>query len=126
MNSSPRHKGFKDLECWKKARELRKKISDLVKRFPVEEKYMLVSQMKRCSRSITNNICEGYGRFTYTDTRHFFIQARGSISELIDHLTIAFDENYITQNELNEMEGNCESVLILVNGYIVYLDRQRP
>ena len=126
MYTTPDHKGFKELDCWKQARELRIKISELVKRFPKEEKFMLVSQMIRSSRSITNNICEGYGRFTYTDTRHFFIQARGSDVELMDHLSIAFDEKYITDQELKETEALCKSVAMLINGYISYLDRQRP
>jgi four helix bundle protein len=124
MFSSPGYKGFKDLDCWKKARELRQKVSLLVKRFPKEEKYMLVSQIIRSTRSITNNISEGYGRYTYSDTRNFFIQARGSVTETIDHLNIAFDENFINKDELDEFEKDCENVFFLINGYISYLDRQ--
>ena len=124
MFSSPGYKGFKDLDCWKKARQLRQKVSLLVKRFPKEEKYMLVSQMIRSTRSITNNISEGYGRYTYSDTRHFFIEARGSVTETIDHLNIAFDENFISKDELAEFEKDCENVFFLINGYINYLDRQ--
>ena len=120
----PGYKGFKDLECWKRSRVLRNKISILVKRFPKEEKYMLVSQMIRSSRSITNNICEGYGRYTYSDTRHFFIQARGSVTETIDHLTIAFDERLISEEELQEFEILCQNIFVLINGYITYLDRK--
>jgi four helix bundle protein len=85
---------------------------------------MLVSQMLRSSRSVTNNICEGYGRFTYTDTRHFFIQARGSVFELMDQLTIAFDEKYIIEEQLKEIEKLSQTVAMLINGYIAYLDRQ--
>lgn len=124
MDISPRHKGFKDLESWKKGRELRNRISDMTKSFPAHEKYALGLQILRSSRSITNNIAEGYGRFTYSDTKHFFIQARGSVTETMDHLTIAFDEHYITEALLNELEGLCEEVYRLINGYINYLDRQ--
>ncbi len=99
MPASNSYKGFKDLDCWKKGRELRNIISALVKKFPPEEKYQLVSQMIRSRRSVTNNMAEGYGRFTYTDTRHFFIQARGSVTEIIDHLVIALDEN-ISQKKI--------------------------
>ncbi|MFL5772592.1 MAG: four helix bundle protein [Flavisolibacter sp.] len=60
MQSIPRYKGFKDLECWQQARELRKNISGLVKKFSKDEKYMLVAQLIRSSRSITNIISEGY------------------------------------------------------------------
>jgi four helix bundle protein len=125
MSNNISYKGFKDLESWKKGRELRNSISALVKKFPAEEKYMLCSQIIRSSRSITNNIAEGYGRFSYSDTKHFFIQARGSVTETIDHLITAFDEKYITENELNEFEQQCEIIFKLINGYISYLDKQK-
>jgi four helix bundle protein len=60
----------------------------------------LISQIKRSSRSVTANIAEGYGRYTYTDTGHFFIIARGSLTETMEHLTTAYDENYITEQEI--------------------------
>src|SRR5512145_899863 len=104
MNASPGYKGFREVESWKKGRELRKKIAGLVNNFPAHEKFALSSQILRSSRSITNNIAEGYGRFTYTDTRHFFIQARGSVTETMDQLTIAFDHAYITEAVLQELE----------------------
>jgi four helix bundle protein len=47
-------------------------------------------------------MAEGYGRYTYTDTRNFFIIARGSITETMENLTAAFDESYITPDELRE------------------------
>ncbi len=94
------YKGYKELDCYKHARELRKSISTLTLKFPKEEKYELVSQIKRSSRSITANIAEGYGRYTYTDTRHFFIMARGSLTETMEHLLTAFDEKYIQKMNL--------------------------
>lgn len=125
MSDSIIYKGFKELESWKKGRELRNNISALTKKFPLEERYLLCSQIIRSSRSITNNIAEGYGRFTYSDTKHFFIQARGSVTETIDHLITAFDENYITEEELKELEKQCETIFKLINGYITYLEKQR-
>lgn len=100
------YKGFKELECWKKAGELRNNISALTKTFPAEKKYKLTSQIIRSSRSITNNIAEGYGRFTYTDTPHFFIQARGSVTETTDHLLIAWDEKYISYLDKQKVQPN--------------------
>ena len=120
-----KYRGFMDLECWKKARELRMKISNLTKKFPASEKYMLTKQIIESSRSVTRNIAEGYGRFTYTDTRHFFIQARGSGTETMDHLTVALDENYLIQDEFIELMDLSQLVFKLINGYIDYLDRQR-
>jgi len=116
------YKGYKDLDCYKQARELRIFISNLVKKFPPKENFLLLSQIIRSSRSITANIAEGYGRFTYTDTRNFFIIARGSTTETMEHLCTAFDENYIADEELKIGEEKCEAVFKLINGYINYLD----
>lgn len=118
------YKGFKELNCWKEARVLRIIISTLSKTIPSSEKFLLVSQMLRASRSVTANIAEGYGRFTYNDTRHFFVQARGSVTEIMDHLSIAYDENYITEEKYKEYELQCETVFKLINGYINYLDKE--
>ena len=119
------YKGFTELECYKYSRELRKSISILVNKFPKEEKYELVSQIKRSSRSITANIAEGYGRYTYSDTRHFFIISRGSVTETMEHLTTAYDENYITDDILKSELDKCETVFKLINGFIAYLDKSK-
>jgi four helix bundle protein len=119
------YKGYKDLECYIKARELRIFIAVLVKKFPPQEKFLLTPQIVDCSRSVTRNIAEGYGRYTFTDTRNFFIIARGSITETMEQLTTAFDENYISQDELNDGEAKCELVFKLINGYIAYLDKSK-
>ena len=119
------YKGYKDLECYIKARELRIFISDLVKKFPAHEKFLLTAQIVDCSRSVSRNIAEGYGRYTYTDTRHFFIISRGSTTETMEQIATAFDEKYITEEELKMGEEKCETIFNLINGYIAYLDKSR-
>ena len=54
---------FEDLEVWKKCRDLRIFVKKLTLKFPNEEKYVLGNQVLRSSRSIGNNIAEGYGRY---------------------------------------------------------------
>ena len=119
------YKGYKELECYKEARNLRIFISGLVKKFLKDEKFLLTAQIIDSSRSITRNMAEGYGRYTFTDTRNFFIIARGSTTETMEHLTTAFDEKYIVKEELNAREEKCELVLKLTNGYISYLDKSK-
>ncbi len=125
MEQPSSNRGFKELNCWKEGRNLRMQISELVKTFPSEEKYLLSNQMTRASRSVTANKAEGYGRYTYTDTRRFFIQARGSATELIDHLSVALDEKYINDEFYTSVEKQCETVLKLINGYMAYLDKTK-
>ena len=117
------YKGYKELKCYIEARLLRKFISILTKKFPSHEKFLLTAQIIDSSRSITRNMAEGYGRYTYSDTRDFFIIARGSVTETMENLTTAFDESYITPDELTAGEQKCELVFKLTNGYISYLDK---
>jgi four helix bundle protein len=77
---------FEDLETWKKCRQFRNEISLLIKQFPAEEKYRLVDQLHRSSRSVTANIAEGHGRFHYQDNLKFCRNARGSLNEVLDHI----------------------------------------
>ena len=118
-------KSFKELDAWKKARELRKEISVLTKGFPTEEKYRLLDQMIRASRSVTANIAEGYGRFHFQENIQYCRQSRGSLTELQDHLTVALDEKY-TSNELEQkMNSRIEECIRILNGYINYLIKSK-
>lgn len=119
------YRGYKDLECYRQGRELRMYISTLAKKFPACEKFLLSAQILDSSRSVTANIAEGYGRFTYSDTRNFFIISRGSVTETMEHLTTAFDEKYIGSEELKTGEDKCELVFKLISGYIGYLDKSK-
>jgi len=115
---------FTDLEVWKKARVLRNNLAELTKRFLSEEKYRLSDQMIRSSRSIGNNIAEGHGRFHFADEAKFFINARGSAAETIDHLIVALDNNLIDENTFNSFKNDCEECMKMINGYINYLRKQ--
>ena len=86
---------FKELEVWKSARELRKSISKLSKNFPKEERYRLIDQVLRSSRSVAANIAEGFGRYHYQENIQFCRQARGSLSETLEHLICAYDEGLL-------------------------------
>ena len=119
------YKGYKDLECYIQGRNLRMQISELVKTLPNKEKFLLSDQITRSTRSITANIAEGYGRYTFSDTRNFFIIARGSVTETMEHLQNAFDEKYINEEVLKVYEEKCELIFRLINGYISYLDKSK-
>jgi len=116
---------FTDLETWKQARKIRNVISGLVKNFPAEEKYRLTDQIIRSSRSIGNNLAEGHGRFHYQDNIRFCIMARGSLTETLDHLMIALDEDIITNDILQSFQAEYDSCLRLINGYIQYLKSKK-
>jgi four helix bundle protein len=115
---------FEDLECYKVCKSLRQEISDLTKSIDTIEKFRLVDQMIRCSRSITNNIAEGYGRFHFKENAQFCRQSRGSLYELLDHLSIALDEKYLDEIKYRELKIKIENCTKILNGYIKYLVSQ--
>ena len=116
---------FESLDVWKECRLFRKQISSTVKTFPIEEKYRLSDQLIRASRSVTANIAEGHGRYHFQENTQFCRQSRGSLTEILDHLICAFDENYISEIQLDEFRGQYEKCLKLLNGYIGYLQKQK-
>lgn len=88
---------------------------------PVAEQRRLGDQMLRAARSVTANIAEGYGRFHYLDNSKFCSNARGSLTEVLDHLITAHDEQLITSDRLEEGRTHVTLALKLLNGYIAYL-----
>lgn len=116
---------FTELEVWKQSRKVRNWITELVKKFPGDEKYRLVDQVIRSSRSIGNNIAEGHGRFHYQDNIRFCIMARGSLSETFDHLIVALDNRLISEEDLQLFQLEYDSCLRLLNGYIQYLKKKK-
>jgi len=112
---------FRDLDVWKKCRDIRIMIWKLCKKFPAEEKFRLADQMIRASRSSTANIAEGYGRFHFQENIQFCRQSRGSLFELIDHLLVAEECEYIESNEKEELIEHIISAIRLLNGYVKYL-----
>ena len=116
---------FRDLDVWKKCRDIRIMIWKLCKRFPAEEKFRLADQMIRTSRSSTANIAEGYGRFHFQENIQFCRQSRGSLFELIDHLLVAEECEYIDSEEKEELIEHIISAIRLLNGYIKYLKTRK-
>jgi four helix bundle protein len=96
------------LAAWNKSRELRIQISRLSRSLPVEEKFRLSDQMIRASRSVTANLAEGYGRFHYMETVKFCSNARGSLVELLDHLYVCLDEEYIQVEQFESHKKHIE------------------
>lgn len=120
-----KYNDHRDLEVWQKCRQIRIKVWNLCKTFPAEEKYRLTDQMIRASRSATANIAEGYGRFHYQENIQFCRQSRGSLYELIDHVLTAEECGHIDEIESNNLIEETKTAIIILNGYIKYLKKQK-
>ncbi|HEX9252569.1 MAG TPA: four helix bundle protein [Ignavibacteriaceae bacterium] len=77
--------------------------------------------MKRASVSATANISEGYGRYHYKESMHFYRISRGSIYELKDHLISCYDLGYIDEDLKQKAEVMIENAKRTLNGYINFV-----
>ncbi len=114
---------FEDLAVYKLSREFRIKISQFCKSLPGEEKHRLKDQMIRASRSITANIAEGFGRHHHLENAQFCRHSRGSLTEMLDHINCAKDEEYISMQDYNMIRSQVMDLWKVLNGYIAYLQR---
>lgn len=119
------YQGFEELEIWKKGRVLRNEVRVLCKTFPNNERFLLVDQMVRASRSVTANIAEGSGRFHYQEYIQYCRVARGSVTEMLDHFTVALDEGYIEKDVFEKFWNAYKILQKMINSYISYLLKRK-
>lgn len=107
---------YKDLDLYKAAKELVLSVYALLRKFPKEEQYALCDQLRRASISIPSNIAEGMGRVSTKEQIHFLEIAYGSLCEVDCQLDMAKDLEYISNEELLEIENIIEKVAALIAG----------
>jgi four helix bundle protein len=112
-------KGHRDLIVYQKAFAVAMKIFQITKKFPKEETYSMVDQMRRSSRSVCSCIAEAYRKRKY---QGYFVNkisdADGENSETIVWLEFASACNYITPEEQQTLEQNAEEVGRMLNSMI--------
>lgn len=107
---------YKDLDLYKAAKDLVLSVYALLRKFPKEEQYALCDQLRRAAISIPSNIAEGMGRVSTKEQIHFSEIAYGSLREVDCQLDIATDLEYISNEELLEIENKLEKVAALIAG----------
>ena len=113
---------FEDLKCWQACNDLKTELWQVIlPLLPKTERFELYSQLVRASRSATANIAEGWGRYHYKDQIKFLINARGSVSEILDHILEAKNWNYISPEKLENIRNQTETCAKIINGYIRFL-----
>lgn len=108
----PHHK----LNVWKKAIEFVKQIYQVTGLFPSEEKFGLVSQMRRSAISIASNISEGAGRNNKKEFNQFLGIAQGSTSELETQLIISRELGLLTNQIADELIEELDSISKMIIG----------
>lgn len=115
--SKEKVKTFKDLKVWQKAHQLVLDVYKTTQDFPKEEKFGLVSQLKRSASSIATNIVEGHKRRSKKDFLHFLNLADSSLEETKYLLLLANDLEYIKQTVFTHLNDQCEEVGRMLYGF---------
>ena len=101
---------FESLAVWKEARILSRDIYTLTRRYPDEEKFGIVSQMRRSCISISSNLAEGTSRISFLDQARFTEISFGSLLELLNQLILSFDLDYIKEEILSNLRTTIDSI----------------
>ena len=97
------------------------RIYELTKRFPAEERFGLISQMRRSAYSIPMNLVEGGARKSECEFRQFVNIAKGSSAEIQYQLELVRDLAYITNDEYTELNNTYTEVGKMLTGLLVKL-----
>ena len=101
---------FKELQVWQKSHRLVIEIYRITNVFPSNERFGLVSQIRRSAASVPANIAEGCGRNGDRDFARFMGIAAGSASETQYHLLLARDLGFLGENEYVEIDRQVKEV----------------
>ena len=112
---------FENLEVWKISRKLVLSVYRIQNSFPSIEKYGLGDQLRRAAISVPSNIVEGNYRTSIKEQIHFLEIAFGSLMEVYSQLILAFDLNYITEDQLLE----CKSIIDSIRKMLIGLRSQK-
>jgi four helix bundle protein len=114
------------LEVWRRARDFAVLVyKQVIPHLPASEKYNLADQLKRAATSVPANIAEGHGRYHYLDNVRFCYIARGSLTEVQSHLSLANSLGYLSDEVYQRVTSNAESIAKQLNNYIAYLKRSK-
>ncbi len=108
---------FKDLEIWKQSRLFCTHIYNVTSSFPEDEKFGLISQLRRASISIPSNIAEGASRSSNKEFARFLEITIGSCYEIQPQLIIANDLGFLKVEELNSLIPKIESIIKMTSKF---------
>jgi len=106
----------KKLEAWKKSMDLVEDIYKVSNSMPTEEKYGLISQMRRAAVSVPSNIAEGAGRRTISEFINFLSISIGSLSELDTQVELSYRLKYLNEDSYSILLNKIDKCKALTYG----------
>ena len=117
-------KHFRDLEVYQKAFELSMNIFKVTKSFPMEERFSLVDQIRRSSRSVCSNLAEAWRKRKYIAVfKNKLTDAMQETSETQCWLEFSATCNYISKDQFVEFDGEYEKIIMMLNSMEKYANK---
>ncbi|HQQ93884.1 MAG TPA: four helix bundle protein [Bacteroidia bacterium] len=113
---------FEDLEIWRFARELYKRLIPLLEHAEEQKLFDLKAQIERSAGSVMDNIAEGFERDGNREFIQFLAISKASLGELRSQLFRAFDRKLINQEDLQLLQENCNTLAANIAGFMNYLN----
>ena len=117
-------KSYKDLIVWQRSIDFVTEIYELTMMLPTEEKFGLVSQMRRSGVSVPSNLAEGHARIGKNEFKHFVSISLGSLAELETHILICQNLNYFTKIISDDLLDNTNEINKMLHGLYKSLNKK--
>lgn len=119
MNQESRRiKSFTDLDAWRIGYKLALDLYDVTNKFPREEVFGIINQLRRAIVSYTSNIAEGFSRNYDKEKVQFYYMALGSMTEVENQLIIAKGIGYLNDEDFDRLAKLAVDATKLINGLI--------
>ncbi|MDJ0756297.1 MAG: four helix bundle protein [Ardenticatenaceae bacterium] len=111
-------RNFHNLRVWQRSHKLTLEVYCITQNFSGEEKFGLISQMRRSSSSVPTNIAEGCGRNGDAELKRFMVFSMGSLSELEYQLLLSNDLNYLSNQEFTNLNQQIKELKKMLTTFI--------
>ena len=108
---------YKDLKIWQHSRAFCKDIYIVTSSFPEDEKFGLISQLRRASISIPSNIAEGTSRESNKDFKRFLSISQGSCYEIETQLLLSYDLNFINNDQFETLNNTLNQIIKMISKF---------
>jgi len=112
---------FEDIEAWKKARELTRRVYSVSRQGALSRDFGLCDQIRRACVSVMSNIAEGFERDGNAEFRQFLAIAKGSAGEVRSQLYVLLDGGFVDQEQFKELFAIASDTIRLLSGFMKYL-----
>ena len=114
---------FKEMDVWRVAMHIARLTYQETRKLPDDERFGLVSQMRRTAVSMASNIAEGYGRGSPKENHRFVRISRGSLNETRHWLRRAYNRELLRPAQISRLKLMLDELGPRLNAYLDFIDR---